>query len=145
MNEHPIHDFMKTAMESIKSMVDVNTIVGTPIETSDGTIIIPVSKVSFGFVAGGSDIPPAKNNKEVQAPSDKPFGAAACSGVTLTPMAFLIVNKGQVKMVSVSNSITTIDKVIELVPDVIDRIKTIVDEKTGEKNSAWAPDGDLQE
>ncbi|MBQ3379418.1 MAG: GerW family sporulation protein [Clostridia bacterium] len=144
MNEHPIHDFMKTAMSSIKEMVDVNTIVGTPIETADGTVIIPVSKVSFGFVAGGSDIPKQAKESDPSA-IQKPFGAAASSGVTVTPIAFLIVSKGQVKIISVSNSITTIDKVIELIPDVIDKVKMIVDEKMGTQESTWTPDNDSQE
>ena len=142
MNDHPIHDFMKTAMSNIKEMVDVNTIVGNPIETADGTVIIPVSKVSFGFVAGGSDIATAKTDSAAPV---KPFGAAASSGVTLTPMAFLIVSKGQVKMISVSNSITTIDKVIELIPDVIDKVKIIVDEKLGTQEKAWSPENSAEE
>ena len=128
---------MTTTMNSIKEMVDVNTIVGTPITTADGTTIIPVSKVAFGFVAGGSDLP-----KEAQTTNgQKPFGGAASSGVTLTPMAFLVVTGGQVKIISVSNSITTIDKVIELIPDVIDKVKTMVDDKMSAKSN-WTADMD---
>ena len=136
MSDHPIQDFMTTAMGSIKEMIDVNTIVGTPIQTADGTTIIPVSKVSFGFVAGGSDIPVANQSPD----ASKPFGGAASSGVTLTPMAFLVVSNGQVKLISVSNSVTTIDKVIELIPDVVDKVKTFVDEKMGTKQDTWTAD-----
>jgi sporulation protein YtfJ len=72
MNDHPIQDFMSTAMSSIKEMVDVNTIIGDPISTADGTTIIPVSKVSFGFVTGGSDIPVGNSANQ----QSKPFGGA---------------------------------------------------------------------
>jgi sporulation protein YtfJ len=135
MNDHPIQDFMSTAMNSIKDMVDVNTIVGDPITTTDGTTIIPVSKVSFGFVTGGSDIPTSNINAQER----KPFGGAVTSGVSVTPIAFLIVCNGVVKIISVSNSITTIDKMIELIPDVIDKVKNMMNEK---KNTANDENGE---
>jgi sporulation protein YtfJ len=116
---------MSTAMSSIKEMIDVNTIIGDPISTADGTTIIPVSKVSFGFVTGGSDIPVAS----VANQQPKPFGGAVASGVSVTPIAFLVVNDGNVKILSVSNSVTTVDKVIELIPDIFDKVKTMIDEK----------------
>ncbi|MEG0770270.1 MAG: GerW family sporulation protein [Clostridia bacterium] len=116
-NQHPIQGLMATAMQSIKEMVDVNTIVGDPIETPDGTII-PVSKVSFGFAAGGSDFP-SKN------PTNGLFGGGSGAGITINPVAFLVISNGNVKLLQISDESTAADKLIALVPDIIDKVKDI--------------------
>ena len=85
--EHPIGSLMNITMEKIKEMIDVNTIVGTPITSADGTLIIPVSKVSYGFASGGSDLPTKKENKDC-------FGGGSGAGVTIQPVAFLTVYQG---------------------------------------------------
>ena len=82
MSEHPIQGLMSTTMQKIREMVDVNTIIGEPILSPDGTVIIPVSKVSFGFASGGSDIP-SKQPKDI-------FGGASGAGVSIQPLYFLV-------------------------------------------------------
>ncbi len=94
MSEHPIQGLMKTAMENLKEMVDVNTIVGDPVETPDGSVIMPVSKVGFGFAAGGSEfVVETKHNGTTE--TEHPFGGGSGGGVSITPIAFLIVNSSQ--------------------------------------------------
>lgn len=114
--EHPIDNLMDTTMNKIKEMVDVNTIVGEPITSPDGTLIIPVSKVSYGFAAGGSDLPTKKENKDC-------FGGGSGAGVTINPVAFLTVYRGNVKLISVDKNAGTPDKIVEMIPDVIDKVK----------------------
>lgn len=114
MSEHPIQGLMGTTMQKIREMVDVNTIIGDPITTPDGTVIIPVSKVSFGFASGGSDIP-SKQPKEI-------FGGASGAGISIQPLAFLVVSGGSVKLLQMSTSSNTADKVVNIVPEVMDKI-----------------------
>ena len=115
--DHPIGNLMNITMEKIKEMVDVDTIVGTPITSADGTLIIPVSKVSYGFASGGSDLP-SKNQ-----PNKDLFGGGSGAGVTIQPVAFLTVYQGNVKLISVSGSGDGIDKLLGMVPDVVDKVK----------------------
>ena len=116
--DHPIQGLMQTAMQSIKQMVDVNTIVGDPITAPDGTIIIPVSKVAFGFAAGGSEFN-AKN-----ASAQNPFGGGSGAGVSINPVAFLVVGEGgDVRLLPVTSTNTTLDRVVSMVPDLIDRLQ----------------------
>src|SRR5262245_42963663 len=120
MTNHPIEGLMQTAMENIKEMVDVNTIVGDPVQTPDGSVIMPISKVGFGFVAGGSDIrfndsgqghstttPHEGQNASVQGP----FGGGSGGGVSITPIAFLVVGTHGVKVVPLDNNTHLIERV----------------------------------
>jgi sporulation protein YtfJ len=115
--EHPIQGLMSTAMQSIKEMVDVNTIIGDAITTPDGTVIIPVSKVSFGFASGGSDFQVKQNSDTAL------FGGGSGAGISISPIAFLVVTNGNVKLLQVSDASTTADRLIALVPDVIEKVK----------------------
>lgn len=110
---------MSTSMEKIRQLVDVNTIIGDPITSPDGTVIIPVSKVSFGFVAGGSDIP-AKVEKEV-------FAGGSGAGITIKPQAFIVIQRdGDVKMLELgAEGGTTVEGLIAGVPDLIVKVKEI--------------------
>lgn len=121
MNEHPISGLMSTTMQNIKEMVDVNTIVGEPITTPDGTVIIPVSKVTFGFASGGSEFC-TKNSSQN---SNAPFGGGSGAGISLVPIAFLVVGEGTVKLLQIPGSTSTVDKVVELVPDLVDKISAL--------------------
>lgn len=124
MSEHPIQGMMSTTMQKIREMVDVNTIIGEPITSPDGTIIIPVSKVSFGFASGGSDIP-SKQPKDI-------FGGASGAGVSIQPLAFLVVYQGNVKLLQMTNDENTANNVVNMVPEVIDKISELFKkEKTG--------------
>lgn len=118
MNEHPIQGMMSTAMQKIKEMVDVNTIIGDPISTLDGPTIIPVSKVSFGFGSGGSDIN-SKSEKDL-------FGGGCAAGISIQPLAFLIISpSNDVKLLQISQSSNTADKVVNMVPELIDKISDL--------------------
>ena len=114
--EHPIGSLMDTTMEKIKEMIDVNTIIGEP--SPDGTLIIPVSKVSYGFAAGGSDLPTKKENKDC-------FGGGSGAGVTIQPVAFLTVYQGDVRLVSVDREEGTADKLVNMIPDVLKKVKGV--------------------
>jgi len=114
MSDHPIKDMMGVTMEKIKEMVDVNTIVGEPIVLADGTTIIPISKVSFGFASGGSDLP-AKVEKDL-------FGGGTGAGVSIQPIAFLVIINGEAKLLQVSMNATSQNAIINLIPDVVDKV-----------------------
>ena len=116
--EHPIGSLMDTTMEKIKEMIDVNTIIGDPITSPDGTLIIPVSKVSYGFASGGSDLPTKKENKDC-------FGGGSGAGVTIQPVAFLTVYQGDVRLVSVDREEGTADKLVNMIPDVLKKVKGV--------------------
>lgn len=116
--EHPIGSLMDTTMEKIKEMIDVNTIIGEPITSPDGTLIVPVSKVSYGFAAGGSDLPTKKENKDC-------FGGGSGAGVTIQPVAFLTVYQGDVRLVSVDREEGTADKLVNMIPDVLKKVKGV--------------------
>ena len=99
----------------IKSMASVDTIIGDPVDLGDGIRVIPVSKVSYGFASGGSDIPTSKTQKEV-------FGGGGGAGMTVTPVAFLVLQNGNVKMLNVDMTPSSLDKAVELIPDMFDRV-----------------------
>lgn len=106
---------MKTAMESIKDMVDVNTVVGDPVETHDGTVIIPVSRVTFGFGAGGAELAGQTDPDEG---AGNPFGGGSGAGVSVQPVGFLVVGQGQIRMLPVEGS-SLIDRLLDLAPSLI--------------------------
>ena len=119
MSEHPIQGLMDTAMSKIKSMVDVNTIVGDPVTTPDGTVIIPISTVSFGFGAGGTQFA-AKN--DTIAPTEPMFGGGCGGGANVKPIAFLVVGGGNIKLLPISDKVTPVDRLIDAVPEVVDKV-----------------------
>ncbi len=113
----------------IREMVDVNSVIGEPIVTADGVTIIPVSKVSVGFGGGGSDF--ASKNTSA---GELPFGGGVGAGVKVTPIAFLIVKEGNVRMLPVATPAnTTVDRLVELVPDTLDKIVSFIDDHTAKK------------
>jgi sporulation protein YtfJ len=136
MSDHPIEALMDTAMENIKGMVDVNTIVGDPVETANGSVIVPISKVSFGFAAGGSEYTVSssegKDNGQ-QKDQKKPFGGGSGAGVMLQPVAFLVVGEEQVRLLPVTNN-AVIERLINVAPELMQEIKSIM--KNDSKNGA---------
>jgi len=123
MSDHPIEALMKTAMESIKEMVDVNTVVGDPVETPDGTVIIPVSRVSCGFAAGGGEYD--ANSKDEKALVNKlPFGGGSGAGVSVQPMGFLVVGQNQVRFLPVDGNMVA-DRIIDVAPQVLNQIQSM--------------------
>ena len=131
MSEHPIEGLMTTAMNSIKDMVDVNTIIGDPIETSNNIVIIPISKVSFGFASGGSEFKGetvdeyTKKDKEEAIQYRLPFGGGSGAGVTINPVAFLVIQSNNVKLMPVNHS-SSIDKLLDYMPDLIEKTNNMM-------------------
>ena len=124
MNEkHPIGEFMGTTMEKIREMIDVNTVIGQPINTADGVTVIPVSKVSFGFASGGSDF----QTKNGAANKANPFGGGGGAGVKISPVAFLVVKEGSVRVLNIEPPASnTLDRVVDAAPDLIDKIAAML-------------------
>lgn len=129
--EHPIEGLMLTAMNSIKDMVDVNTIIGEPIETNNNIVIIPISKVSFGFAAGGSEFNEEtldeyiKKEKEEQVQYKLPFGGGSGAGVSINPVAFLVIQEENVKLLPVNHS-SAIDRLLDYVPDLFEKVNEMM-------------------
>lgn len=122
MDKHPIGDLMETTMQKIREMIDVNTIVGSPIVTADGITLIPISKVSFGFASGGSDFQ-TKHQRENQ---NNSFGGGSGAGVNIVPVAFLVVKGASIKLLNIAPpASTTVDRIIEMVPEVIDKVNDL--------------------
>ena len=119
-NEHPVETLMKSTMENLRDMVDVNTVIGDVVETKDGSCIIPISKVSFGFASGGSEFGEA--NTKVNSNSDYPFGGGSGAGVSVKPVAFLVVKDNAVRLMPVEQD-NTYDRIVDSVPQIIDMIK----------------------
>jgi len=139
MSEHPIEALMKTTMESIKEMVDVNTIVGDAVETPDGTVIIPISRVSFGFASGGGEYIDMKNRKSEEdnqkiTKDQFPFAGGAGAGVSVQPVAFMVVGNGQMKLMSVDQNANLIDNIINSTPKMINSLQSVFS-KNNKKNN----------
>lgn len=139
--DHPINGLMDVTLEKIRSMVDSNTIIGNPINTADGTTILPVSKVSFGFVSGGSDFMSSKAPKDL-------FGGGSGAGVSITPVAFLVLREGNVRLVQIAEKNNGLDRILNMIPEVMDKVEGFVSKgkKSGKEETAAQPkeqqDGD---
>lgn len=117
MAVNPISELTDSSMKNLRTLVDSNSVIGAPITTPDGATILPVSKVSFGFGTGGSDLPASQ--KEL-------FGGGAGGGVSITPIAFLVIRGGDVKLLQIQSFSSTADRVVGMVPDVMDRVSGFV-------------------
>lgn len=125
---NPIHDMMESSVDKIRSMADSNTIVGQPIVTADGTTVIPISKVKFGFAGGGSEFT-TKNSG-----ADKPYGGGVGASATITPVAFLISKADSCRVLPIPVPATnSMDRVIELIPDLTERLIALFEDKAPEK------------
>lgn len=144
MAEHPIQGLMQTAMENIKGMVDVNTIVGDPVNTPDGSVILPISKVAFGFAAGGSDYniegsstyQPGANGTHGSDHSPLPFGGGSGGGVSIRPIAFLVVGKDGVHIVPLDSQTHLFERMIEAAPNLLEQIQSIFTSGNHSSNSS---------
>ncbi|MEG0179422.1 MAG: GerW family sporulation protein [Oscillospiraceae bacterium] len=117
MTDHPIQGLMDVTLDKIKNMVDSNTIIGDTITMSDGTLILPISKVSFGFASGGSDFP-SKTAKDL-------FGGGSGGGVSMVPVAFLVVKDGNVRLLQLSDTSNNVDRALGLMPEMVDKISAL--------------------
>lgn len=116
MSEEKISGIMDVTLNNLRTMVDADTIIGTPL-TVDGITLIPVSKVSFGLATGGSDFP-NKNNAQL-------FGGGGGAGVSINPVAFIAINNGNVHMMPIYNELSTAEKAINMAPELLDKVKTL--------------------
>ena len=131
MAEHPIQGLMNVTMDKICQMADSNTIIGKPIKTDDGTTILPVSRISFGFASAGTDFD-GKNtaNKDL-------FGGGSGAGVNIQPVAFLVVKDGCVRTIQLSDGSNTIDRALTMLPELVDKVSALL--KKEEKQGTAAP------
>lgn len=120
--EHPINGMMETTLEKIRQMVDSNTIVGNPISTPDGSTILPISKVSFAFTSAGTDHVSSKVPKDL-------FGGGSAAGVSITPVGFLVLSEGNVRFIQMADKDNNFERVLNMVPEVMDRIGGFVSGK----------------
>ena len=122
-------NMLDSTIAKLREMVNANTVVGEPITTGDGVTIIPVSKISIGFGGGGSDFVSKNLNNH-----ENPFGGGLGAGMKVTPVAFLVINQGNVRMIPVATPAnTTADRIVEMVPDTLDKIVSFVDSKMEKK------------
>lgn len=128
--EHPIGELMQTAMASIKDMVDVNTVIGKAVSTASGATIIPISKVSFGYVTAGGDLTSKDAPRHLTDAADFPFAGGSGAGVSVQPVGFLVVQDGSVRMLPATCQ-TVADRMVELIPTVMEDVKHFIDGKSG--------------
>ncbi|MBE7041769.1 MAG: sporulation protein YtfJ [Ruminococcaceae bacterium] len=130
MAEHPIKGLMETAMSSIKEMVDVNTIVGDAVNAPDGTVIIPISKVSFGFGAGGSEFGERSN---LAPEANANFGGGSGGGAVIEPVAFMVVGQGQIRLMPINKPPSPVEDIIDRVPFLVEKAVEIFKKREGKK------------
>lgn len=124
--QQPISDFTNASMQNLKTLIDVNTIIGDPISTSDGITIIPFSKVSFGYGTGGADLPVEKTDK---------FAGCSGGGVTIQPLGFIIINKGSVEIKQLETADNTNDRLINAGANVVDKLIGFIPKKNNKEKS----------
>lgn len=124
-----INEILNVSMDKIREMADVNTVIGDPITTPDGTTILPISRVSYGFAAGGSDLPSKSQ------PASGLFGGGSGAGITIVPMAFLAISKGNVRVIQIEPYFSPIDRALEKVPEVVDKITALFRKEQPEEAS----------
>ena len=123
MSQHPFESLLESTMENLKQMIDVNTIVGKPVTADNGTVVIPVSKVSFGLATGGSEFP-SKNSD-----GTNPFAGGIGAGVTINPVAFLVANSENINLLPVDESDDAISKLLDYVPGIVNKIADLIPKK----------------
>ncbi len=123
MNEEKVNRLMGVTMDKIKEMVDADTVIGSPVTTPDGTIILPISRISYGFASGGSDLPSKAQ------PSAGLFAGGGGAGITVSPVAFLAISNGSVRVLQIEPYFSPVDRALEKVPQVIDQLASLFKKK----------------
>ena len=138
MAEHPIQGLMNVTMDKIRQMADSNTIIGKPIKTDDGTTILPVSRISFGFASAGTDFD-GKNaaNKDL-------FGGGAGAGVNIQPVAFLVVKDGCVRTIQLTEGNNTVDRALNMIPELVEKVGALLNKKDAKEPAAPAEETSAQ-
>lgn len=124
MKETPVNRIMENTLDKMREMVDVSTIIGEPIVTGD-TTLIPVSKVSYGFTSGGTDLPSKQNNEL--------FGGAGGGGISITPVAFIVIQDGKCRMMQINNYTSSADRAIAMIPELVDKLTELIGAKNDDK------------
>jgi len=124
MKETPVNKIMENTLQKMREMVDVSTIIGEPIKTGD-TTLIPVSKVSYGFTSGGTDLP-SKQNAEL-------FGGGGGGGITISPVAFIVIQGEKVRMMQINNYTSSADRAIAMIPELVDQLSKLLKAKDSDK------------
>lgn len=126
---NPISQMLDSSMENLRKVVDANTVVGDAITTPDGTTVIPISRIKFGYAGGGSEFT-TKNTSD-----GKPYGGGTGASVTVTPVAFLICKESGCRVLPIPEpAVSTVDRVIELVPDIADKVWQLIEDKKAKKD-----------
>lgn len=128
--EHPIGELMQTAMASIKDMVDVNTVVGQPVQAGTDATVIPISRVSFGYVTAGGDLSAQDKRSFTTQEADFPFAGGSGAGVSVQPVGFLVVNGDSVRMLPATCQ-SVADRMVELIPTVMEDVKSLIAKPIG--------------
>jgi len=124
MENNPIGELMQNTMENVKNILKVDTVVGDPIYTPDGITLVPISRISVGFGGGGVELGNKKGG------DNRPYGGGNATGVKIDPIGFLVIKDGTVRMVNVTPPASnTVDRIIELVPQVMDRVDAFIDKQ----------------
>ncbi|AST92853.1 GerW family sporulation protein [Sutcliffiella cohnii] len=148
MSEHPIKSLMTTAMENLKDMIDVNTIIGDPVETPDGSVILTVSKVGFGFAAGGSEFKSQQGSgpeKQDGNNSQLPFGGGSGGGVSITPIAFLVVSSSGVRMLHLDENTHLLEKILDLAPQAVEKVQQMMNNNKQKNQQNQQQNGQFQQ
>lgn len=130
MKETPVNKIMESTLDKMRDMVDVSTIIGEPVVTGD-TTLIPVSKVSYGFTSGGTDLP-SKQNAEL-------FGGAGGGGISITPVAFIVIENGKCRMMQINNYTSSADRAIAMIPELVDKLTELITAKKDEEAKDETP------
>lgn len=133
MKETPVNKIMENTLEKMREMVDVSTIIGEPIKTGD-TTLIPVSKVSYGFTSGGTDLPSKQNNEL--------FGGGGGGGITISPVAFIVIQGEKVRMMQINNYTSYADRAIAMIPELVDQISQLLKAKDSDKTETENTDSE---
>ena len=127
MSENQVNNLLGVTMDKIKQMVDVNAVIGSPVTTPDGTTVIPVSRVSYGFASGGSDLPSKTQ------PAAGLFAGGSGAGITISPIAFLTIHEGHVRVLQIEPYLSSVDRALEKVPDVVDKLSALFQKEEKEE------------
>ncbi len=128
MSEKSANGILSTTIEKVRNLVDVSTIIGEPINLPDGLTIIPVSKVTYGFASGGSDFP-SKNNVEL-------FGGAGGAGITINPVAFLVIKDGEVSIRHIVSNDNAAERAVTMIPEMFDKVVNLADKIKKDKEQS---------
>ncbi len=129
MKETPVNKLMESTLQRMKDMVDTSTIIGEPM-VSGNTTLIPVSKVTYGFTSGGTDLP-SKQNQEL-------FGGAGGGGISITPVAFIVIENGKCRMMQINNYTSSADRAIAMIPELVDKLTELISSKGDDKKEESA-------